>query len=866
MTLKAVRGRPGVFSSELIALPDGTKAKLHGEFSTPWRTLTIGDRPGDLAESHLIENLNDPCEICAQDTSWIKPATYVGVWWELQRRHTTWTAGPNHGATTERVKEYIDLAEKAGSKFVLAEGWNTNAGGDWSGQDFTTPRDDFDLEEVLAYARQRGIGFIAHNETRGYVDYYDENLERIFSRYEELGIHAIKTGYATKFHLGGVNRSHYDQEAVRHYQRVIDAAARHEITIDAHEAIKPTGLARTYPNMMTSEGVAGMEQQNYKGANGNPPAQASILPFTRFMGGPADYTPGVLNVTWDPADLGTRVQTTSTAQLALYSIFFSPMQMLADTPENYADHVGFSYLKGIPATWDETQVVRSEIGDYVTTARRSGEKWYLGSITDENDRTLRTPLRFLDRGRYVAEIYADAEETTWKGNPLPIEVTKVLVRPSTVLAASMVGGGGYAVRITPATREDVRDLPAYRAPSARLGRPDAALGSGADGDSQVLTVDVPVTNKGSTAAGFVARLSIDGRRVKDEKRVRVAGRGTRDLTFRVDAAQIPDDDFRVRVAIEGTHGRTVRVEQEKSFARLLHGLRRSGEVNGIAARDMRATLRIAERTLRRGDVNGRLVRLQDLRLELYGFDRREVSIDARNALDEVLALRLGSPEGIVDLAQYVRELNDDAKTTRSLAGTLIQQASRAAQSAADSDSEAMRTHLDEMLETVESAPGADLDREAAAALQERIQHLKSPKVVTEAETTDRFGAACLRTDHVDYTGTGFVACLKVPGDGIRLVDAVPSGGSYDVVLRYANAMGSTRTMTVTAGATSTTIDLANLANWDSWSEKAFEVTLAAGDDLSIFVGPHDSGHVNLDSISLEPRLGVVIDHPDAKLS
>ncbi|GAB2927105.1 hypothetical protein GCM10022245_68850 [Streptomyces mayteni] len=289
MTLAAEPGRPGTLGSELISLPDGTKARLAGEFSTPWRTLTIGDRAGDLAESHLIENLNEPCALA--DTSWISPGTYVGVWWELQRRHTTWTAGPRHGATTERVKRYVDLAREAGASQVLAEGWNTNAGGQWTGQDFLTPQPDFDLAEVLAYARANGVGFIAHNETRGFVDYYDEHLETIFARYAELGIHAVKTGYATRFELGGVNRSHYDQEAVRHYQRVIDAAARHRIMINAHEAIKPTGLARTYPNMMTGEGGAGMEQHNYMGRLGNPPEQATILPFTRYLGGPADYTP-----------------------------------------------------------------------------------------------------------------------------------------------------------------------------------------------------------------------------------------------------------------------------------------------------------------------------------------------------------------------------------------------------------------------------------------------------------------------------------------------------------------------------------------------------------------------------------------------
>lgn len=448
MTLAVDPRRRGTFTSELISLPDGSKAKLSGEFSTPWRTLTIGDRPGDLAESHLIENLNEPCAL--DDTSWISPGTYVGVWWELQRRHTTWTAGPKHGATTERVKQYIDLAKEAGAGSVLAEGWNTNAGGEWAGQDFRTPQPDFDLPEVLRYARANGVGFIAHNETRGFVDYYEQHLDEIFARYAELGIHSIKTGYATRFELGGVDRSHFDQEAVRHFQRVIDVAARHRIMINAHEAIKPTGLARTYPNMMTGEGVAGMEQHNYKGPNGNPPKQATILPFTRFVGGPADYTPGVLNVTWDPAGLDTRVQTTSAAQLALYSVFFSPLQMLADTPENYHAHPGYAYLKGMPATWDETRFLDCVIGDYTVAARRKGDTWYLGAITDEHDRTLRVPLRFLGPGRHRAEIYRDADSTDWHDDPLPVDVQTRTVRSSTVLELRLVAGGGTAIRFGPA--------------------------------------------------------------------------------------------------------------------------------------------------------------------------------------------------------------------------------------------------------------------------------------------------------------------------------------------------------------------------------------------------------------------------------
>lgn len=508
MTLNKDAGVDGRLVSELMPLPGGLKAKLDvssSAFSTPWRTVTIGRNAADLANSHLISNLNPPCAICDVDSDadgvddtadWIQPATYTGVWWELQRRATTWFAGPNHGATTKRVKEYIDLAASAGAKFVLAEGWNVGAGNNWTGQDFLTPMSDFDLPDVLAYAKSKDVGFIAHNETRGDVDYYEKNMEKIFTRYEELGIHAIKTGYATKFLLGGVNRGHADQEAVRHYRRVMEVAARHHITVNAHEAIKPTGLDRTYPNMMTGEGVAGMEQQNYMGANGNPPEQATILPFTRWMGGPADYTPGVLNVTWDPSNTGNRVQTTTATQLALYTTFFSPLQMLADTPENYAGQAtAFEYLKGMPATWDESDVLDAKIGDYIVTARRKADRWYLGAVTDENDRTIDVPLSFLEPGtKYVADVFGDAADTSWKGNPTSVKRTRSIVDSTDVLTASMVGAGGQAARFTKATAADLENVPEFAPVELSVsGTPTASY----DPVARTVTLTAEMTNNGT---------------------------------------------------------------------------------------------------------------------------------------------------------------------------------------------------------------------------------------------------------------------------------------------------------------------------------------------------------------------------------
>ncbi|MGC4943496.1 glycoside hydrolase family 97 catalytic domain-containing protein [Kribbella sp. DT2] len=842
MTLKAVPGRPGTFASDLISLPDGTKAKLAGEFSTPWRTLTVGQRVGDLGESHLIENLNDPCKLC-NDTSWIKPATYVGVWWELQRRDTTWTAGPKHGATTARVKQYIDLAKEAGAKFVLAEGWNTNAGGQWAGQDFLTPQADFDLPEVLRYAAANGVGYIAHNETRGDVDYYDANLEKIFSKYEELGIHAIKTGYATKFLLGGVNRSHYDQEAVRHYQRVVDAAARHKITVDAHEAIKPTGLGRTYPNMMTGEGVAGMEQQNYMGAQGNPPAQATILPFTRFMGGPADYTPGVLNVTWDPARLGTRVQTTSAAQLALYPTFFSPLQMLADTPENYAAHPGFAFLKGLPASWDETRVLDSVIGDYTTTARRSGSTWYVGAITDENDRVLQTPLSFLPRGTFVAEIYADAQETSWKGDPLPVEITRTLVNSSTRLSMALAGAGGQAVKLRPATATDLRTLSWCAGPRASYGTPTAVL----DPTTQQLSVKVPIGNSGSTVADFQAQVFVDGRASGQPRGVRVAGRGTRTVEWTVPASEVPDRDFLVAVgAPGGQRSRTVRVAQPRSLLKLVPALRLSGKLTTSAMVRLELPLVKAESQLLRGDVTGRLLALQDARLTLYSLPVAEVSTPARTAIDDLLTTRLGEPQGLFSLALKVRQAAVDPRLFAELKGAIT--------AAVADDQAGMQSAVTRFTALVEAGP---IDPAVAAELLTAAGVFATGPRTVEAESAELVSGACRRTDHTGYTGTGFVACLKTKDSGVRVVAPVAAAGLYTVSLRYANAIGTTQTMTLAGGTRSVQLSLPTLANWDTWSSREAALPLDPSTPLTFTYGPNDNGNVNLDSITLEADPGVI---------
>ena len=290
--------------SALVALPDGVKVRGSGRHESPWRTLVLGDTPGDLIESTLVLNLNDPCAICRRDTSWIKPGKYVGVWWEIHKGKSEWstaTALP-HGATTENVKHYIDFAAAHDIPYVLAEGWNEGWATQYTTQDFLTPTPDFDLEEVVAYAKSKGVDWIAHNETGGNVTNYENQIEQAYSLYERLGVPGLKTGYAGGTSIGGVEHNHYDQAMVNHYRDTIRRAARHHLIMEAHEMVKDTGERRTYPNIMTREAVRGMEWEAW--SEGNPPEHLVEIPFTRMIAGPMSYTPGIFDVTWDPGGPG----------------------------------------------------------------------------------------------------------------------------------------------------------------------------------------------------------------------------------------------------------------------------------------------------------------------------------------------------------------------------------------------------------------------------------------------------------------------------------------------------------------------------------------------------------------------------------
>ena len=461
---------------DLVPWSDGVKVKASTPHQTPWRTIQIAENAGDLITSYLILNLNEPNKL--EDVSWVKPGKYVGIWWGMHLGKYTWSSGAKHGATTENAKRYIDFAAKYGFPGVLVEGWNLGWDGDWTKYgnrfDFTTPYDDFAIEELSAYAAAKGVALIGHHETGAAVVNYEQQLEDAFAFYRDLGINTVKTGYVGWGQ--GIKRRdeegtlvglewHHGQYMVRHYRKVVETAARYHIMLDVHEPIKDTGIRRTYPNMMTREGARGQEYNAWDGEGGNPPEHTTILPFTRMLAGPFDFTPGIFDLFFDKYRPNNRVNTTLAKQLALYVVIYSPLHMAADLPENYEGHPAFQFIVDVPVDWQDTKVLQAEIGDYVTIARqdRNSEDWYIGSITGESERTLETPLTFLEAGKkYVAEIYADAADADWESNPLSIDIYEALVDSSTVLNLRLAPGGGQAIRIRPATGDEANHIPPYQ--------------------------------------------------------------------------------------------------------------------------------------------------------------------------------------------------------------------------------------------------------------------------------------------------------------------------------------------------------------------------------------------------------------------
>jgi alpha-glucosidase len=442
----------------LAPLADGVKVRGRAPFNTPWRTIQLADREADLVPSVLGLNLNPPNAL--GDVSWVKPMKYVGIWWGMHIGTMSWGSGPRHGATTANAKRYIDFAADNGIDGVLVEGWNIGWDGDWIANShlfsFTESHPNYDLNEVAAYARQRGVRLIMHNETSGGITNYEDQMEDAYRLYQSLGIDAIKSGYVADGYQG---HSHWSQFRVRHNLKAIETAARYRIALNVHEPVHDTGERRTYPNMMTREGARGQEYNAWGGEGGNPPEHESILFFTRLLAGPMDFTPGIFDITLASADGGprspeeSRVRTTLAKQLALYVVLYSPMQMAADLIENYVDQPAFQFIRDVAVDWEQTRVLDARMGDHVVVARqeRGGEDWFIGAITDEEARTIDVPLSFLPAGRsYVAEIYADEADSHWMTNPLPISISRRDVNADTRLTIRMAPGGGQAIRLTPA--------------------------------------------------------------------------------------------------------------------------------------------------------------------------------------------------------------------------------------------------------------------------------------------------------------------------------------------------------------------------------------------------------------------------------
>lgn len=442
-------GTTATLRAALTPWSTGEKVFATAPFVTPWRTIIVAKKPGDLLLSRLMLNLNEPCKL--EDTSWIEPGRYIGIWWGMHMETYTWAQGPKHGATTANTIRYIDFAAKHGFNGVLVEGWNFGWDGDWTQNgdnfNFTRPYPDYDLKKLADYARQKGVRLIAHNETGGAATNYEQQLDSAFSLYRSLGINSIKTGYVNPM-LDHKELQH-SQYGVRHYRKVIETAARYGIMVDNHEPAMPSGLQRTYPNLMTQEGLRGQEYNAWSPDGGNSPSHTCILPFTRGLAGPMDFTPGIFNFK-NPVFPNTHPQTTLAKQLALSVVLFSPLQMAADMIENYENQPAFSFITSCPTIWAETVVPNAQIGDYITIARkdRNSENWFIGSITNAEARTLSLPLTFLDKeASYKATIYEDGPGADYKTNPYPIKISEQEVTANSILTLQLASGGGTAIRI-----------------------------------------------------------------------------------------------------------------------------------------------------------------------------------------------------------------------------------------------------------------------------------------------------------------------------------------------------------------------------------------------------------------------------------
>lgn len=459
-----------VFESWLTPNSNGDKGNMQTPQFTPWRTIIVSDDARDILASKMTLNLNEPCKI--DDTSWIKPMKYVGVWWEMITGKTSWAytdeypsiqlgvtdfskSKPNgkHGATNSNVKKHIDFAAANDFDGVLVEGWN-QGWEDWYGHakdfvfDFVSPYPDFNVNEIKEYAKSKGVKMIMHHETSGSVRNYERHMDKAYQFMKDNGYDAVKSGYVGNIIPLGEN--HYSQWTINHYQYAIEKAAKYKIMVNAHEAVRPTGISRTYPNLIGNEAARGTEYQSFGGSK---PNHVTLLPFTRLIGGPMDYTPGIFEMDLskvNPAN-SSHVNSTLANQLALYVTMYSPLQMAADLPENYNRFLdAFQFIKDVAVDWDDSRYLEAEPGQYITVARKAKgtNNWFIGNVNGETSRISNIKLDFLEKGKtYSATIYSDAKEAHYKTNPQAYIISKIKVNSKTKLSQFSAPGGGYAISI-----------------------------------------------------------------------------------------------------------------------------------------------------------------------------------------------------------------------------------------------------------------------------------------------------------------------------------------------------------------------------------------------------------------------------------
>ena len=460
-----------IFQSWLTPDAKGDKGYLYTPTKTPWRTVMVSDDARNILASRLILNLNDPCALA--DTSWIKPVKYIGVWWEMITGKSSWAytddlptikldevdytkVKPNgtHAANNDKVRRYIDFAAQHGFDQVLVEGWNVGWE-DWFGHrkdyvfDFVTPYPDFDIKALNDYAHAKGVKLMMHHETSGSTRNYERHMKAAYELMNKYGYNSVKSGYVGD--ILPIGEHHYSQSTINHYLYAIKEAAKHKIMLNAHEAVRPTGLCRTYPNLIGNESARGTE---YEAFGGNKPFHTTILPFTRLQGGPMDYTPGILETEVKNVNPNntSQVRSTLAKQLALYVTMYSPLQMAADLPENYERFAdAFQFIKDVPVDWQESVYLEAEPGRYITVARKDkhSDNWYIGNTSNENGHTSELLLNFLDKNKkYEATIYADAKNADWQTNPKAYTITKQKVNAKTKLKLTAAKGGGYAIKIS----------------------------------------------------------------------------------------------------------------------------------------------------------------------------------------------------------------------------------------------------------------------------------------------------------------------------------------------------------------------------------------------------------------------------------